>query len=94
MEDFLVKLLQYLIQGISTGSVYALLALGYTMVYGILKLINFAHGDVYMVGSYTGYFAASYFFMSTHAPLGIYSRTFDFDGILRAARDFNRKGGI
>jgi branched-chain amino acid transport system permease protein len=64
MEEFLVNLLQYLIQGISTGSVYALLALGYTMVYGILKLINFAHGDVYMIGAYTGYFAASYFFVN------------------------------
>jgi len=48
--------LQQLINGLSLGSIYALIALGYTMVYGIVKLINFAHGDVMMVGAYTGYF--------------------------------------
>ncbi|MDX6412465.1 MAG: branched-chain amino acid transport system permease protein, partial [Gaiellaceae bacterium] len=42
--------------GLTLGAVYALVALGYTMIYGILKLLNFAHGDVYMVGAYTGYF--------------------------------------
>jgi branched-chain amino acid transport system permease protein len=45
-----------LINGITVGSVYALIALGYTMVYGVLKLLNFAHGDVYMVGAYIGWF--------------------------------------
>jgi len=45
-----------LVAGLTVGSLYALLALGYTMVYGILKLLNFAHGDVYMVGAYAGYF--------------------------------------
>ena len=48
-------LFQQLINGISLGSIYALIALGYTMVYGIIKLINFAHGDIYMVGAYVGY---------------------------------------
>lgn len=48
--------LQQLINGLSLGSIYALIALGYTMVYGIVKLINFAHGDVMMIGAYTGYF--------------------------------------
>ncbi|MCQ2577823.1 MAG: branched-chain amino acid ABC transporter permease [Treponema sp.] len=48
--------LQQLVNGLSLGSIYALIALGYTMVYGIVKLINFAHGDVMMVGAYTGYF--------------------------------------
>ena len=47
---------QQLINGLSLGSIYALIALGYTMVYGIVKLINFAHGDVMMVGAYTSYF--------------------------------------
>lgn len=47
--------LQQLINGISLGSIYALIALGYTMVYGIINLINFAHGDIYMVGAYVGY---------------------------------------
>ena len=42
--------LQQLVNGLSLGSIYALIALGYTMVYGVLRLINFAHGDVYMVG--------------------------------------------
>ncbi|WP_038087079.1 branched-chain amino acid ABC transporter permease [Tumebacillus flagellatus] len=53
--DYIV---QQLINGISIGSIYALIALGYTMVYGIIKLINFAHGDVFFVGAYTGYFTA------------------------------------
>src|SRR6201993_2820094 len=44
-----------LVAGIVHGCVYALIALGYTMVYGILKLLNFAHGDVYMVGAFIGY---------------------------------------
>lgn len=48
--------LKQLVNGLSLGSIYALIALGYTMVYGIVKLINFAHGDVMMVGAYTGYF--------------------------------------
>lgn len=48
--------IQQLINGLMLGSVYALLALGYTMVYGIIKLINFAHGDIYMLGAYFGYF--------------------------------------
>ncbi len=47
---------QQLVNGLSLGSIYALIALGYTMVYGIVKLINFAHGDVMMVGAYAGYF--------------------------------------
>lgn len=48
-----------LINGLTLGSVYALLALGYTMVYGIIKLINFAHGEIYMIGAFAGYFAAN-----------------------------------
>ncbi len=50
-------LLQQIINGICQGSVYALIAIGYTMVYGIIKLINFAHCDIYMIGAYAGYFA-------------------------------------
>lgn len=52
-------LLQQIVNGISLGSVYALIAIGYTMVYGIIKLINFAHCDIYMVGAFAGYFAAT-----------------------------------
>lgn len=51
--------LSYLISGISLGSVYAIIALGYTMVYGIAKMLNFAHGDVIMVGAYICFFATS-----------------------------------
>ena len=57
--DFLIQVIQQLINGISLGSIYALIALGYTMVYGIIKLINFAHGDIYMVGAYIGFFATT-----------------------------------
>lgn len=60
-DMFLEQLLQQVINGISLGSIYALIALGYTMVYGIIKLINFAHSDVYMIGAYVGYFCMSYF---------------------------------
>lgn len=49
--------LQQLVNGVSIGSIYALIALGYTMVYGIIKLINFAHGDVFMLGAFIGFFA-------------------------------------
>ncbi len=52
-------LVQQLIYGIQLGSLYALIALGYTMVYGVLKLINFAHGDVYMVGAFVGFYACT-----------------------------------
>jgi branched-chain amino acid transport system permease protein len=47
------------VNGLSLGTIYALIALGYTMVYGVLKLINFAHGDVYMVGAFAGYYIGS-----------------------------------
>jgi branched-chain amino acid transport system permease protein len=55
METFL----QQLVNGISQGSAYALIALGYTMVYGVLRLINFAHSDVYMIGAFMGYYLAN-----------------------------------
>src|SRR5699024_8104394 len=53
--------IQHLINGLSLVSVYALVALGYTMVYGSIKLLNFAHGDVYMVGAFGGYYIISNF---------------------------------
>ncbi len=55
--DKMNEFIQQLINGISVGSIYALIALGYTMVYGIIKLINFAHGDVYMLGAFAGLYA-------------------------------------
>ena len=55
-----MEFLSYLITGISLGSIYAIIALGYTMVYGIAKMLNFAHGDVIMVGGYVAFYATSY----------------------------------
>src|SRR6266849_5040303 len=61
--------------GLSQGSIYALIALGYTMVYGILRMINFAHGEVFMSGAYTAYFAAAalngFGFLARHPFLGL-----------------------
>ncbi len=54
----MVEFLQQLINGLSLGAIYALIALGYTMVYGVLRFINFAHGDVYMVGAFAGFYLA------------------------------------
>ena len=56
-----MSFLSNLISGVSLGSIYAIIALGYTMVYGIAKMLNFAHGDVIMVGAYVSFFAASSF---------------------------------
>ncbi len=68
------ELLQNLLNGIALGAIYALIALGYTMVYGILKLINFAHGDVFMLGSfvafYSGRFVAAQLKVAPGEPLG------------------------
>ena len=62
-------MLNYLITGISLGSIYAIIALGYTMVYGIAKMLNFAHGDVIMVGGYMCYCATTY--MGWNPILGV-----------------------
>jgi branched-chain amino acid transport system permease protein len=61
--------LQQLINGLSLGAVYALIALGYTMVYGVLRLINFAHGDVYMLGAFAGYFLANALALDDHPSI-------------------------
>src|SRR3982750_350619 len=55
MSAFLNQLPQQLVNGLTLGAVYALIALGYSMVYGVLQLLNFAHGDVYMIGAFVGY---------------------------------------
>src|SRR5690242_18237656 len=55
MEAFFNQLPQQIVNGLTLGAVYALIALGYSMVYGILQLLNFAHGDVYMIGAFVGY---------------------------------------
>jgi branched-chain amino acid transport system permease protein len=66
--DFFV---QQLVNGLTLGSVYALIALGYTMVYGILKLLNFAHGDVYMMGSFFGFFVLTAFGGATGVSVNV-----------------------
>ena len=62
-------LVQQLVNGLAVGSIYALIALGYTMVYGTIKLINFAHGDVYMMGAFIGYFAVMVLKMNVFVAL-------------------------
>ncbi len=64
-----MNFLQYLINGISIGSVYAIIALGYTMVYGIANMLNFAHGDVIMIGAYMSYCATNY--LGLHPLVGL-----------------------
>jgi branched-chain amino acid transport system permease protein len=65
----------FLMAGVTIGSIYAQVALGYTMVYGVLRLINFAHGDIMMTGAYSGYFVASSFdrsgFLAAHPVLAV-----------------------
>ncbi len=57
----MTKFIQELVNGLTQGGLYALVALGYSMVYGVLKLLNFAHGDLYMVGAFVGYFVLQWF---------------------------------
>jgi len=64
----LAVILQQILNGLQLGSVYALIALGYTMVYGILRLINFAHGDIFMIACYIGFFATG-ILMGRHLPI-------------------------
>jgi len=64
-----MEFIQQFVNGISLGSIYALLALGYTMVYGIIKLINFAHGDVFMVGAFIGFYAITVFHLHFFSAL-------------------------
>ncbi len=66
-----VSFLQYLINGISIGAVYAIIALGYTMVYGIAKMLNFAHGDVIMVGAYMSFSVTTYLGLPTAAGIAV-----------------------
>ncbi|MFZ5895904.1 MAG: branched-chain amino acid ABC transporter permease [Myxococcota bacterium] len=66
----MTELVQQIINGLSLGSIYALIALGYTMVYGILRLINFAHGEVFMVGAYAGFYLATAFGIERYEASG------------------------
>lgn len=70
MQDQLQEFIQHLINGVSLGSIYALIALGYTMVYGILQLINFAHSEVYMVGAFAAYYTARWLGLESSPGFG------------------------
>lgn len=65
----MIDFFQHLINGLSLGSIYALIALGYTMVYGVLRLINFAHSEVYMVGAFFGYYTSRHFALANDPSL-------------------------
>ena len=69
ITKFIDLLPQILVNGLTLGSVYALIALGYSMVYGILRLLNFAHGDIYMIGAYLGYGVFTLFFVDGEAVI-------------------------
>ena len=62
---------QELVNGITTGALYSLVALGFSMVYGVLKLLNFAHGDLYMVGAYIGFFVIQFFGGAAHVNIAV-----------------------
>src|SRR5712671_3710362 len=62
---------QELVNGITTGALYSLVALGFSMVYGVLKLLNFAHGDLYMVGAYIGFFVIQWFGGAAHVSIPV-----------------------
>src|SRR5687768_1881637 len=66
----MTEFLQHIINGLSLGSIYALIALGYTMVFGILQLINFAHGDVFMLGAFVGLFTTRWLKLDANPSLG------------------------
>ncbi len=70
MNSEIVQFLQHVVNGMSLGSIYALIALGYTMVFGILQLINFAHSDVFMIGAYVGLFAGIQFGVAADPSFG------------------------
>jgi branched-chain amino acid transport system permease protein len=63
--------LQELVNGITTGALYSLVALGFSMVYGVLKLLNFAHGDLYMVGAFVGFFVIQWFGGAQHLTIAV-----------------------
>ena len=96
MASNTTQIFQQLVNGLSLGSIYALIALGYTMVYGIIKLINFAHGDVMMVGAYSGWFAitvlhmpflpALLFSMASCALLGVVIERIAYKPLRNASR--------
>ncbi len=71
MQEFLPQFIQQLFNGLSLGAIYALIAIGYTMVYGIIGMINFAHGEIYMIGGYVGLVTLSAIGVNSGVPVPI-----------------------
>ena len=71
MSEFLPQLIQQLFNGLSLGAIYALIAIGYTMVYGIIGMINFAHGEIYMIGAYAGLVTLAAIGTQSGLPVGV-----------------------
>jgi Branched-chain amino acid ABC-type transport system, permease components len=71
MSDFIPQLVQQLFNGLSLGAIYALIAIGYTMVYGIIGMINFAHGEIYMIGAYVGLVTLSAIGVGSGLPIAL-----------------------
>jgi branched-chain amino acid transport system permease protein len=71
MNELLPQLTQQLVNGLSLGAIYALIAIGYTMVYGIIGMINFAHGEIYMIGAYVGLVTLTAIGVQNGYPLGV-----------------------
>ncbi|MBW7459350.1 branched-chain amino acid ABC transporter permease, partial [Paenibacillus sepulcri] len=92
LENILQTLPQVLIDGIALGTIYAVVALGYTLVYGILEFINFAHGEIFMVGAFVG--TACLFAMNTTGWLGGMPRWSAYVLILVAAMLFTGILGV
>jgi len=71
MSEFLPQLIQQFFNGLSLGAIYALIAIGYTMVYGIIGMINFAHGEIYMIGAYVGLVTLSAIGVNSGLPIPV-----------------------
>ncbi len=71
MQEFLPQFTQQMINGLSLGAIYALIAIGYTMVYGIIGMINFAHGEIYMIGAYVGLVTLSAMGINNGIPIPV-----------------------
>ena len=80
--------LQQLINGITLGMIYGLIAVGYTMVYGIIGMINFAHGDVFMVGAFIGIIVLTALAGITSVPLGLLAALLLSRGLVRRCTAF------
>jgi branched-chain amino acid transport system permease protein len=89
-----MEFLQQFVNGLTQGAIYALIALGYTMVYGVLRLINFAHGDIYMLGAYGGFFTAGWFGVTQRINSGENPSPFAIVAVFLVSMLFCAVGGV